>query len=311
MERTFIITGGNSGLGYQCAKNIALETPDNHVVLASRNVEKSQRAAKEISGETDNPHVYALPLNLASLASVREFGETFENSGLPPLYGLVCNAIAGSSSVEYTDDGFEMTFGTGHLGHFLLTHLLLRNMHDSGRIVFVSSDQHNPPRFIGKICYTDAIDMAYPKDSNHAMRYSGTKLCNLYCTYEMAARIKNETGRNITVNAFNPGFMADTGLGENAKSAGEIIVKYIAPLLARILGTHSSEKKSGRLLAGMMTGSRYENVAGKYFDRDRECPSSELSRNKANAENLWKRSVELAGLQANETIFINSNKNAH
>jgi NAD(P)-dependent dehydrogenase (short-subunit alcohol dehydrogenase family) len=303
MERTFIITGGNSGLGYQCAKNIALENPNNHVVLASRNVEKSLRVAKEISGETDNPHVYAMPLNLASLASVREFGETFKNSGLPSLSGLVCNAIAGSSPIEYTKDGSEMTFGTGHLGHFLLTHLLLRDMHDGGRIVFVSSDQHNPPRFIGKVRYTDAIDLAYPKESNHAMRYSGTKLCNLYCTYEMAARIKNETGRNITVNAFNPGFMADTGLGENAKSAGEIIVKYIAPLLAHILGTRSSAKKSGRLLAGMMTDIQYENVTGKYFDRGKEVSSSELSYSRANAVNLWERSIELTQLQQQETFF--------
>jgi NAD(P)-dependent dehydrogenase (short-subunit alcohol dehydrogenase family) len=296
MERTFIITGGNSGLGYQCAKNIALENPDNHVVLASRNIEKSRQATKKIAGETDNPHVYAMPLNLASLASVREFSKTFGNNDLPPLYGLICNAISGSSSVEYTEDGFEMTFGTGHLGHFLLTHLLLRNMYDSGRIVFVSSDQHNPPRFIGKINYTDAIDLAYPKTGNHAMRYSGTKLCNLYCTYEMAGRIKNETGKNITVNAFNPGFMADTGLGENAKSANERIVKYIAPLLARMLGTHSSAKKSGKLLAGMMTSSQYENVTGKYFDRGKETPSSELSYNKANAINLWERSIKLSEL---------------
>jgi NAD(P)-dependent dehydrogenase (short-subunit alcohol dehydrogenase family) len=303
MKRTFIITGGNSGLGYQCAKNIALENPDNHIVLASRNVEKSQRAAKEIAAETDNPHVYDMSLNLASLASVREFGKAVESGGLPPLYGLVCNAIAGSSSVKYTEDGFEMTFGTGHLGHFLLTHLLLRNMRDGGRVVFVSSDQHNPPRFIGKICYTDAIELAYPKESNHVVRYSGTKLCNLYCAYEMAARIKDETGVNITVNAFNPGFMADTGLGEKAKGAGEIIVKRIAPLLARILGTHSSAKKSGRLLAGMMTGSRFENVTGKYFDREKEVPSSELSYNRANAVNLWERSIELTQLQPQETFF--------
>jgi NAD(P)-dependent dehydrogenase (short-subunit alcohol dehydrogenase family) len=196
-----------------------------------------------------------------------------------------------------------MTFGTGHIGHFLLTHLLLRNMHDSGRIVLVSSDQHNPPRFIGKISYTDAMDMAYPKKSNHAMRYSGTKLCNLYCTYEMAARIKNETARDITVNAFNPGFMADTGLGGNTKSAGEKIVKHIAPLLARMLGTHSSAKKSGKWLAGMMTGSQYEHVTGKYFDRGKEAPSSELSYNRANAVNLWKRSIELTQLQQQETLF--------
>jgi NAD(P)-dependent dehydrogenase (short-subunit alcohol dehydrogenase family) len=303
MERTFIITGGNSGLGYQCAKNIALENPDNYIVLASRNMKKSQRASTEIANETGNPHIYAMTLNLASLASIREFGKAVENSDLPPLYGLVCNAISGSSSIEYTEDGFEMTFGTGHLGHFLLSHLLLRNMQNNGRIVFVSSDQHNPPGFIGKIHYTDALDLARPKKSNHTVRYSGTKLCNLYCTYEMAARIRKETAKDVTVNAFNPGFMADTGLGENAKSAGERMVKYIAPLFARLLGTYSSAKKSGELLADTMTEKLYENITGKYFDRGKEIPSSELSYNKSNAVNLWEQSVELSRLQQQETLF--------
>jgi NAD(P)-dependent dehydrogenase (short-subunit alcohol dehydrogenase family) len=264
-------------------------------------MKKSQHAATEIASETGNPHIYAMSLNLASLASVRNFCKIIENSQLPLLYGLVCNAISGSSSIEYTEDGFEMTFGTGHLSHFLLSNLLLRNMQDNGRIVFVSSDQHNPPRFIGKIHYTDAIDFAYPKKSNHNIRYSGTKLCNLYCTYEMAVRIQNEIHKNITVNAFNPGFMADTGLGKNAKNVGEKVVKYIAPMLAYLLGVYSSAEKSGKLLADMMTGSHFEGITGKYFDREKEIPSSELSYNKANAVNLWKRSIELTQLQQQET----------
>jgi NAD(P)-dependent dehydrogenase (short-subunit alcohol dehydrogenase family) len=303
MKRTFIITGGNSGLGYQCTKYIALENPDNHVVIASRNMEKSRRAATEIANKTGNPHIHAMPLNLASQQSVRMFGKVFEDSRLPPLYGLVCNAISGSSSIEYTEEGFEMTFGTGHLGHFLLTHLVLRNMQDNGRIVFVSSDQHNPPGFIGKIRYTDAFDLARPKAGNHAVRYSGTKLCNLYCTYEMAVRIKNETAKHITVNAFNPGFMADTGLSNSAKNTGERIVKHIAPMLACLLGTRSTAEKSGKLLADLMTGKQYENITGKYFDREKESASSELSYSKANAVNLWERSIELTQLQQQETIF--------
>jgi NAD(P)-dependent dehydrogenase (short-subunit alcohol dehydrogenase family) len=303
MKRTFIVTGGNSGLGYQCAEHIALENLDNHVVIASRNMEKSRQAVAEIANKTGNSHIHAMPLNLASLLSVRTFGEAFEGGSMPPLYGLVCNAISGSSSIEYTEEGFEMTFGTGHLGHFLLAHLLLRKMQDNGRIVFVSSDQHNPPRFIGKICYTDAFDLARPKAGNHAVRYSGTKLCNLYCAYEMAARIKNETAKNITVNAFNPGFMAETGLGGNAKSTGERIVKQIAPTLACLLGTRSTAKKSGKLLADLMTGKQYENITGKYFDREKEAASSELSYSKANAVNLWECSIELTQLQQQETIF--------
>ena len=223
---------------------------------------------------------------------------------LPYLYGLVCNAIAGSAGkTQYTDDGFELTFGTGHLGHFLLTNLLLKNMQNAGRIVFVSSDQHNPPKFISKINYTDALELAYPKSNNHTTRYSGTKLCNLYCTYEMAERIKAETTKNITVNAFNPAFMADTGLGNKAKTTVEKMAKLLAPLLARAMGLNSSAEKSGKLLANMMTDASFEGLTTKYFDREKEIQSSELSYNKANSVNLWERSIELVKLQAEETIF--------
>jgi NAD(P)-dependent dehydrogenase (short-subunit alcohol dehydrogenase family) len=304
MKRTFIITGGNSGLGYQCAKNIALENRNNHIIIASRNLEKSKKATAEISNETGNPHLYAMPLNLASLTSVRNFCQIFEESKLPTLYGLVCNAIAGSAGkAQYTEDGFEMTFGTGHLGHFLLANLLLKNMQDTGRIVFVSSDQHNPPKFIGKISYTNAMDFAYPQTGSHTTRYSGTKLCNLYCTYEMAKRIADETNKNITVNAFNPAFMSDTGLGESAKTTMEKMAKLLAPMLARIMGLHSSAEKSGKLLAKMMTDVSFEELTSKYFDREKEVPSSELSYNKANAVNLWEESIELVKLQSEETIF--------
>jgi NAD(P)-dependent dehydrogenase (short-subunit alcohol dehydrogenase family) len=301
--KTFIITGGNSGLGYQCAKHIALENADNYVVIASRNREKSEQAAKDLSCRTGNPHLCALSLNLASLASVREFCQTFIESNFPPLQGLVCNAITGSSSLKYTADGFEQTFGVGHLGHFLLANILLKTMRNDGRIVFVSSDQHNPPKILGRIRYTDALDLACPAESNHTMRYSGTKLCNLYCTYEMASRITSETDKQVTVNAFNPGFMADTGLSGSAKSFGERLAKRLAPFAARLLGTLSSAGQSGKYLAALMTDAQFNGITGKYFDRGKKIPSSELSCNKANAENLWKRSIELVRLDRNETVL--------
>ena len=303
-EKTFIITGGNSGLGYQCAKNIALASEHNHVIIASRNVEKSNRAVVALSAETGNPHVSTLPLNLASPVSIRKFCKTFAEMDFPPLYGLVCNAISGGSAIAYTKEGFEQTFAVGHLGHFLLANILSTAMPDNGRIVFVSSDQHNPPKILGKLNYTDAIDLACPKVAvSHAMRYSATKLCNLYCTYEMAERITSETSKRITVNAFNPGFMADTGLSGNAKVFWERLAKNIAPLFARLLGTYSDAKKSGKLLASLLSDTQFEGITGKYFDREEECLSSELSYNKANAENLWKRSIEMVQLQKEETIF--------
>jgi NAD(P)-dependent dehydrogenase (short-subunit alcohol dehydrogenase family) len=303
MERTFIITGGNSGLGYCCALNIAVRNPENHVVIASRKLEKSQKAAAALANETNNPNICAMMLDLASLASVREFYKSFTNSKLPPLFGLVCNAISGSGKKPvFTQDGFEMTFATGHLGHFLLSNLLLKDMQDGGRIVFVSSDQHNPLKIIGKIHYTDALEIACPKNGNHNLRYSMTKLCNIYCAYEMSERIKSENRKQITVNAFNPGFMADTGLAK-PDGLAENLLKHIAPLIARLLRVHSTAEKSGKLLANLMTDNRYNGLTGRYFDRENEKPSSPLSYNRKNAANLWQRSAEFVKLQSDETIF--------
>ena len=288
MDRTFIITGGNSGLGYQCAKNIALQSKNNTVIIASRNYEKSASAAKQLILETENANIHALLLDLSSLQSVRNFAKEFTEQIFPPLYGIVCNAISGGDT---TKDGFDMTFGTGHLGHFLLVNLLLKNM-QNGRIIFVSSDQHNPPRLISKLNYSDAIEYAFPDKKNHSTRYSFTKLCNIYCAYELSEKLESKSEKKITVNAFNPGFMADTGLAK-PKNRLEKVLKSIAPMIACLMGTRSSAKVSGKLLAEYMLDPKYEEITGKYFDRNKEVPSSKLSYNKENAINLWKRSIEL------------------
>jgi NAD(P)-dependent dehydrogenase (short-subunit alcohol dehydrogenase family) len=298
-KRTFIITGGNSGLGFQCAKHIGLQNHNNSVVIASRNAEKSNEAVKRLVMETQNADIYSLPLDLSSLQSVRDFVAKFSSQKFPPLYGLVCNAISGGKNP--TKDGFDMTFGTGHLGHFLLANLLL-NRFESGRMIFVSSDQHNPPAFIAGIRYADALDFAYPNKARHNVRYSFTKLCNIYCAYGLSTKLHSETDKNITVNAFNPGFMADTGLAK-PKNIAERLLQRIAPPFARLFGTLCSASASGKLLAEYMTDAKYEGITGKYFDRNREIASSELSYNRANAVNLWERSVELTGLQRHEAVF--------
>jgi len=298
MNKTFIITGGNSGLGYQCAKNIALQSNENVLIIASRNHEKSASAVQQLIVETGNSNIHAMALDLSSLQSVRDFAKEFSEQNFPVLCGIVCNAISGGDA---TKDGFDMTFGTGHLGHFLLVNLLLKNM-KSGRIIFVSSDQHNPPPFIAKLHYSDALEFAFPNRKNHNVMYSFTKLCNIYCAYELSEKLKTKTDKKIMVNAFNPGFMADTGLAK-PKNTVEKMLKNIAPLIAGLLGTRSSAKVSGKLLAEYMLNAKYEGINGKYFDRNKEAPSSELSYNKANAVNLWKRSIELTQMQQDETIF--------
>jgi len=124
--KTIIITGANTGLGYECAKNIAQDCKTNHIILACRNTQRATEAVESLINETGNPNISSIELDLSSLESVRQFVNEFIKLNFPPLYAIVCNAgVQIVNGIQYTQDGFEMTFGVNHLGHFLLVNLLL------------------------------------------------------------------------------------------------------------------------------------------------------------------------------------------
>jgi len=308
--KTIIITGGNTGLGYECAKNIGQDCKTNHIILACRNSQKANDAVKSLISETGNPNIRSLELDLSSLESIRRFASEFVSLNLPPLYAVVCNAgIQIVNGTQYTNDGFEMTFGVNHLGHFLLVNLLLGEMADTGKVVFVSSDTHDPLQKTGmpEPIYEKAEWLAYPDKSNVSFsgtrRYTTSKLCNLYCTYELAERIKTQTNKNITVNAFNPGMMPGTGLARNHNFFARFAWKYILPVLTLFKHNVNTVAKSGKALAMLITDHRLDNITSKYFDGTKQTDSSELSYNKQNREDLWKTSMELVHLKKDEIIF--------
>ena len=195
--KTVIITGGNTGLGYECAKNIAGNNKgDWHIILACRSPEKAASAVKRLVNESGNKQIEAMELDLASLASVRQFAREFTERQLPPLHSIVCNAgLQVVRGTTYTKDGFETTFGVNHLGHFLLVNLLLKDLKSPARIVFVSSDVHDPTKKtpIPPPVFQDAELLSHPKpDAKNAnlgtigrTRYSTSKLCNILCAYEL------------------------------------------------------------------------------------------------------------------------------
>jgi len=304
-DKTIIITGGNAGLGYECARDLAQHNPGCHVVLACRSRSRGEAAAAALRSETRNPNITTMELDLASLGSVRTFSDRFANAGLPPLYAVIANAGISAAAVPgapRTIDGFETIFGVNHLGHFLLTNLLLNLMGDDGRIVFVTSDLHNPPAFFPKVTYDNAAEIA---NRGPGMRqYCTSKLCNLYCTYEMSRLISEQTDRHITVNAFNPGAMQDTGF---SKPTGNILmrgaVRVIGSVMGAIIGKQSTSSESGAALATLIADPQFATTTGKYFDRGEEADSSPLSHNRDNATELWQASITMTGLKPSETIF--------
>jgi NAD(P)-dependent dehydrogenase (short-subunit alcohol dehydrogenase family) len=276
-------------------------------VLACRSASRGAAAAGSLRDETGNRNVSAMTLDLAALASVRAFSDDFSKAGLPPLYAIVANAgisAGGLPGVTLTADGIEPIFAVNHLGHFLLTNLLLNRMESGGRIVFVTSDLHDPPPFFpAKVTYDNAAAIALGRSG--LAQYCVSKLCNLYCTYEMDRLLVERTGRRITVNAFNPGAMSDTGF---SRPTGNLLrraaVRVVGGVMGALIGKRSTSTQSGAALAALVTDPRFATLSGRYFDRGEEAKSSPLSYHRDNARELWRSSMTLSGLTAPESGLL-------
>ena len=194
--KTFIVTGSSSGLGFECASAMTKDT-SVLVIMACRDVQKGEQAARRV--RTARGHVKVLPLDLANQASIHAFAASFRNGSFPPLAGIVCNAgMQNVAAPTKTDEGYETTFGVNHLGHYLLTRLLLPDLAASASITFVSSGTHDPKQKTGmpEPRYTTAEALAHdfdPSPKAGRRRYTTSKLCNVYCTYEYARRFAGRT----------------------------------------------------------------------------------------------------------------------
>jgi light-dependent protochlorophyllide reductase len=318
-EKTVIITGGNSGLGYECAKFIARAQQDWCIVIAARSKQKTSEAVQKLIETNPGTQVVGLSLDLASLKSVREFITVFTSLALPPLRALVCNAgIQRVSGTTYTEDGFETTFGVNHLGHFLLVNLLLDKMAVPARIAVVSSDTHDPAQRTGMPApqFDNAVSLAFPdsdtgstqpmkKPLSGQQRYTTSKLCNIFFVHELSRRMAR-TGLPITANAFNPGLMPGTGLARDYTPIQRFVWNNVLPVI-RPVAKHflfiNSAEDSGRALARLILDPALESVTGKYYSGMKEEPSSKESYDNTKALELWESSVNLVKLAKEEMVL--------
>lgn len=283
--RTIIITGANSGLGFETAKKIA-NNKEYEIILACRNLKKGKEAKDEIVAETNNKNINVMEIDTSSLKSVRNFVEEFKKLN-KKIYGLINNA--GISSMGHDGlsvDGIEVVCATNYLGHFLLTNLLLPYMENKAKIFNVTSDMHNPP---GKMEWVDPELLFHPL-INDRRKYSYSKLCNIYFTYELD-EILRKNDSNILVNAFNPGMMDTNFSGGHNSSIRTIIVKLTMP---ERLGNLD---KSSTALKELITDDKFKDT-GKYYDRSTNyINSSELSYNIYNRKDLWNKSLKITEIK--------------
>jgi NAD(P)-dependent dehydrogenase (short-subunit alcohol dehydrogenase family) len=309
--KSVMITGANVGIGFATAKFLAAD-PDWHVLLACRNEAKANAAMAAIREAHPGAGLGFVPLDLFSLDSVRRVPEKLTTMRVPALSGLILNAGGfnkNAKSLEFSEDGFERTFQLNFLGHFLLANLLVKQMAESARIVFVSSDLHDPAATkMGKLTppkYGPVEDLARGTGAAAKLkpmaRYGTAKMFAMMAAYELDRRLQ-KSGTPITVNSWSPGVVATT----QAASDVNLILKTIimSRWLVNFMGSHlSTEEEAARALGELLVNAKYAGVRGRYFDGFREIPSSVESRDANKARTVWEQSAKLVGLAQEEARY--------
>ena len=282
--KTVIVTGASNGLGLESVKKFAKDFPNYRIIMACRNIPKATSLKDSIEKETNHKNLIVMEIDTSSLASVQNFVKNYKNSSYGKIYGLICNAGIGGHCKGLSKDGYDIIFATNHLGHFLLVNSLISCFEENGRILIISSDMHDPPEQFkrGKYEWLGAEKYAKPDENlaNSDIRYSYSKLCNLYFTYEFKKRMKD---KKILINAFTPGFIPETGLSGGRKIPPQMI-KMVAENHPERMG---DLEKSSQALCDIIVMKNLTNN-GDYFDRSTKIiKTSELSYNEDNAKELW------------------------
>jgi len=275
--KTFVITGANTGIGKITAAELARRGA--HVILACRTPSKAQPVIDEIKRTTGNDHVELVALDLGDLSSVRAAATEILARNLP-IHGLINNA--GLAARGTTKDGFELTFGTNHLGHYLFTRLLLDRLKQAGaaRIVNVSSNSHYRAKSIDW-----AAQQRPTKSISAVTEYEVSKLANVLFTKELARRLE---GTGVTTYAVHPGVVA-TDVWRRVPPPLRWLVKRF--MLTPEQGAQSTLVAATDPALADHSG-RYYTVGGTEKHPSRVSADVEL------AKTLWTKSAEWTGLPA-------------
>ena len=268
-KKLALITGATSGMGYATAVEMAKK--NYAVVMLGRNVEKGLQAAETAKRESGSQDIEFAACDLASLDSIRAFATEFIQKH-DTLDVLINNAGVLTIKRQETQDGFEMQLGVNHLGHFLLTNLLLDLILDAeaGRIVNVSSGGHKWGTFYEE-------DPHMNKSYNVIKGYGQSKLANILFTKELALRLQDT---NVLVNTLHPGAVA-TNLGVDRKTGfGKTIYKLLTP----VFQTPAEGAATAIFLA---SSPDIEGMSGEYFYKKKIHKVSDAANDQELGKRLW------------------------
>jgi NAD(P)-dependent dehydrogenase (short-subunit alcohol dehydrogenase family) len=291
--RTVLVTGASSGLGLRSAE--ALAARGARVLMACRNETKAAAAREQVASGASGPPPEVVLLDLADLSSVRAGAEKVAGS-VDRLDVLMNNAGVMAVPLSRTADGFEMQFGTNHLGHFALTGLLLPLLGQAPapRVVTTSSHMHRS----GRIAWDD---LAAERRYRRWPVYSRTKLANLLFAYELDRRAR-QAGSNLLSVAAHPGYAATHLQLAGSEQSGRRLTARVMSLGNHLIAQTDAMGALPQLYAATAPGVE----GGQYLGPDRffqlrghptKVSSSRRSRDPEAARRLWQVSQELTGVQ--------------
>jgi len=281
--KNIIVTGCNTGIGLETARVLAQRGA--HVIMACRDVNKTEAIAEGLRKDAPGG-VEVGELNLADLASVRKFAESF-NASNRPLHVLINNAGVMACPYMKTVDGFENQFGTNHLGHFLLTNLLLPRLKEGApsRVVSVSSEGHK----FGSIRFDD---LQFEKGYSSWGAYGQSKTANILFAQELAKRYAKD---GIYAYSLHPGAIIDTDLARHFALARVPGVRLLLKPF-EWLGASKSIPQGAATQVYLATGSDLESANGTFFyDCHQGTPAAHAT-NEETASKLWEVSSKLVKL---------------
>ncbi|XP_077397463.1 dehydrogenase/reductase SDR family member 13b.1 [Festucalex cinctus] len=281
--RTVIVTGSNTGIGKTTAIDLAKRGA--RVILACRSRQRGEAALADVKRESGSSQVVFMQLDLGNLKSVRSFAENYLRSETR-LDILINNA--GLYMQGRTEDGFGMMFGINHVGHFLLTNLLLERLKacQPSRVVNVSSMAHN----FGKIdfeCLTQHKALGLGTSFSEVLRvYSDSKLCNVLFTHELAKRLQ---GTKVTCYSLHPGAI-NSELARNTSSLLHILLKPITTFFFK----NTVQGCQTTLHCALQEG--IEPLSGRYFSNCTVRDVYSKAKDDAAAKKLWELTERMCGL---------------
>lgn len=294
-----VITGATSGIGSEALKRLA-KVSDSKIYVGARG-----KARVVPTG------VRVIPLELSSLNSVRTFVDALKRElGGRKVDVLVLNAaIRATDPSHLSEDGFQLTFATNHLAHYLLARLLWPLMEDNGRIIITTSDTHDPEVVPFGPKTLNPMDLAYPNtNSPKGMRfYASTKLCNILTARSLENQRRKES-KDIHVIAFNPGLTGGTSLMGKQSPFMKALVRIMIRPLFSIVSIFvpflyvGKPERAGNILAELALGKIVPPAGKLYASLVRgklEFPDpSALALDNQVSDMLWKQSAEMVDLTA-------------